>query len=518
MFVCIRCSGIHRGMGTHISRVKSVDLDTWTDEQTQSVLKWGNSRANKYWEAKLAPGHVPSEAKIENFIRTKYEAKRWAAEGPVPDPSTLDAPGDDDIPLGLVKEKINIERSTSQRATPGPSTGPTQYKRNVQPDLFGDDPPPRANSAAAQPVRPQPKAEVVPPKQTRPADSLLGLDFGAQAPPPNRPVSAAANPGAQSRPDLKQSILSLYAQPSRPPPQQQQQQPNAGLGGSMGGMPSPPMSNHQQQSSFGGFNDAFSSLSFSNAASPPQQTQPKPSAFSSFGDLSSHRATSSITSPPANVSGGSFFDIKASQPASQPPPQQSQGFSSSGFGSFDSPPAIQPAANVGSSSGLGDLFDFSAPSSQAAPARQAVPAPQPAQNLSVFNLSAPQSATQAPAKAQPAPAAMGGWSSNNDAWASNDAWNTASPAAGKAPPIQTSTDSFGWGSGGGLASQSIVPGGGGGGGFSAANAGPPKVSADEEFGGWSSAAPPMTPITPATSAKPTSGYTANEDLFSNVWE
>ena len=74
----IRCSGIHRGMGTHISRVKSVDLDAWTDEQLQSVLKWGNTRANKsvyssssgdvhakmfrYWEAKLAVGHVPSEA------------------------------------------------------------------------------------------------------------------------------------------------------------------------------------------------------------------------------------------------------------------------------------------------------------------------------------------------------------------------------------------------------------------------------------------------------------------------
>jgi len=41
------CSGIHRGMGTHISRVKSVDLDAWTDEQLQSVLRWGNSRANK---------------------------------------------------------------------------------------------------------------------------------------------------------------------------------------------------------------------------------------------------------------------------------------------------------------------------------------------------------------------------------------------------------------------------------------------------------------------------------------
>jgi hypothetical protein len=35
VFLCIRCSGIHRGMGTHISKVKSVDLDVWTPEQME---------------------------------------------------------------------------------------------------------------------------------------------------------------------------------------------------------------------------------------------------------------------------------------------------------------------------------------------------------------------------------------------------------------------------------------------------------------------------------------------------
>ena len=164
-------------MGTHISRVKSVDLDAWTDEQLQSVLKWGNSRANKYWEAKLAPGHVPSEAKIENFIRTKYESKRWVMEGPMPDPSTLDAEGDDDVPLNLVKEKHNIERSTSQKATSSPSPtpgGPSQIRRAAQQDLFADDMAPTQISNSIAPVssRPQPKAEPAPPKQTKPADSL----------------------------------------------------------------------------------------------------------------------------------------------------------------------------------------------------------------------------------------------------------------------------------------------------------------------------------------------------------
>lgn len=40
--------------------------------------------------------HSP-DRKIENFIRTKYESKRWIMEGPMPDPSTLDEEGDDNV-------------------------------------------------------------------------------------------------------------------------------------------------------------------------------------------------------------------------------------------------------------------------------------------------------------------------------------------------------------------------------------------------------------------------------------
>lgn len=503
-------------MGTHISRVKSVDLDAWTDEQLQSVLKWGNSRANKYWEAKLAPGHVPSEAKIENFIRTKYESKRWVMEGPVPDPSTLDAEGDDDIPLNLVKEKHNIERSASQKATsnlsPAPG-GPSQIRRAPQQDLFADDmaPPRRANSAAPVPSRPQPKAEPAPPKQIKPADSLLGLDFfGDAAPPTNRPTSAAATPGAQSRPDLKQSILSLYASAPRP---QAQQQPSHASQGSFGGMQSPPLQQQQspRQSSFGGVNDAFASLSFSNTTSPPPQVQPKQSAFAGLGDVSSHRSThSQVSSPP--LSGGSFFDAKPVQKPAAAPPQPSRGFSSSsGFGAFDSAPGMSPVPLPNAtSSGMADLFDFASPA-PVVPPKQTVASPTMAQS-SVFNLSQPA----APPKPQPAaPAMSSGWG-NTDAWGSNDAWNTAktSPPITKPAPPQASTGDFGWGSGG-LANQSIVPGGGGG--FAPASKAPPKVSADEDFGGWSSAAP-ATPAAGTGQAKPATGFAASEDLFSNVWE
>lgn len=40
---------------------------------------------------------LTEDSKIENFIRTKYESKRWVMEGGIPDPSTLDDSDDDNV-------------------------------------------------------------------------------------------------------------------------------------------------------------------------------------------------------------------------------------------------------------------------------------------------------------------------------------------------------------------------------------------------------------------------------------
>lgn len=37
VFLCIRCGGLHRKMGTHISKVKSISLDSWTPEQIEVI-------------------------------------------------------------------------------------------------------------------------------------------------------------------------------------------------------------------------------------------------------------------------------------------------------------------------------------------------------------------------------------------------------------------------------------------------------------------------------------------------
>lgn len=33
VFLCMRCASIHRKLGTHISKVKSLSMDTWSSDQ-----------------------------------------------------------------------------------------------------------------------------------------------------------------------------------------------------------------------------------------------------------------------------------------------------------------------------------------------------------------------------------------------------------------------------------------------------------------------------------------------------
>jgi len=66
-------TGIHRGLGVHISKVRSCTLDTWLPEQVQFMSRTGNAAANAHFEVRMEPSQKPSyfSPELEAFIRRK---------------------------------------------------------------------------------------------------------------------------------------------------------------------------------------------------------------------------------------------------------------------------------------------------------------------------------------------------------------------------------------------------------------------------------------------------------------
>ncbi|KAJ8928247.1 hypothetical protein NQ314_019197 [Rhamnusium bicolor] len=52
----MKCSGVHRSLGVHYSKVRSLTLDDWEPEIIKVMAELGNSLVNKIYEA-----NVPDE-------------------------------------------------------------------------------------------------------------------------------------------------------------------------------------------------------------------------------------------------------------------------------------------------------------------------------------------------------------------------------------------------------------------------------------------------------------------------
>ncbi|NWR37808.1 ARAP3 protein, partial [Tachuris rubrigastra] len=86
--ICKQCAGQHRSLGSNISKVQSLKLDTsvWSNEIVQLFIVLGNDRANRFWAARLPVSeaiHPDSSAgQRREFISRKYREGRYRLPHP----------------------------------------------------------------------------------------------------------------------------------------------------------------------------------------------------------------------------------------------------------------------------------------------------------------------------------------------------------------------------------------------------------------------------------------------------
>lgn len=72
-------------MGTHISKVKSVNLDKWPAGKIELFQNVSNELINSYWEKNMPknyrkPDSNANNREVTDFLEDKYVRKRWATD------------------------------------------------------------------------------------------------------------------------------------------------------------------------------------------------------------------------------------------------------------------------------------------------------------------------------------------------------------------------------------------------------------------------------------------------------
>ena len=203
VFICLDCAGGQRRLGTHLTFVRSVDMDTWTRGQLEAMKRGGNGRARDFFRAHgVRDLHIRQDTKYASSTARQYRDR-------------------------LAKE---VQQALQGGAAPSPLATPELPKKSFFEDFEPMEMPPRTQSSpalatpAASVKMPVPRAEpdaaqfrvrsAAQMKQARAASGKLsaaGLSAAGLRAPAPKPAPAMPPPPPRAPPPRA-------AAPPTPPP------------------------------------------------------------------------------------------------------------------------------------------------------------------------------------------------------------------------------------------------------------------------------------------------------------